>query len=232
MAEKGSGFGVESERPPMDTTVAVVANESVGPDTYAVTFESPEDFTAEAGQFVKISADIEGEGHARFYTLSSPDTEGTFETTIEVDEEGGPFSAYLAGLAEGDEVAVQGPYGDEHYEGEGRVVVLAGGPGVGPAVALSEAALADGNEAAVVYAHEGLPAHQARLNAAADEGVTVEMVDAGDVAAFEEAVDEAVTTATDEQLFVYGFADFVEVARNAIDAAGGDADEAKVENFG
>ena len=89
----------------MDTTVTVVENESVGPDTYAVTFDSPEGFEAKPGQFVKISAEVEGEGYARFYTLSSPDTEETFETTIEVDEEGGPFSAHLAGLEAGDEVA-------------------------------------------------------------------------------------------------------------------------------
>ncbi|MEF8801910.1 MAG: FAD-binding oxidoreductase [Halolamina sp.] len=216
----------------MDTTVAVVDNESVGPDTYAITFESPEEFTGLPGQFVKISADIEGEGHARFYTLSSPDTEETFETTIEVDEEGGPFSAYLAGLSAGDEVAVDGPYGDEHYEGESRVVVVSGGPGVGPAVAISEAALADGNEAAVIYAHEGMPAHQARLNDVADTGASVEMVDAGDVEAFEAAVDEAVTGTDGEQLFVYGFAEFVAAAREAIAEAGGEPDTAKVENFG
>ena len=216
----------------MDATVAVVDNESVGPDTYAITFESPEEFTALPGQFVKISADIEGEGYARFYTLSSPDTADTFETTIEVDEEGGPFSAYLAGLSEGDAVEVDGPYGDEHYEGESRAVVLAGGPGVGPAVAISEAALADGNDAAVVYAHEGMPAHQARLTDVVDAGASVEMVDAGDMDAFAAAVDDAVTGAEGEQLFVYGFADFVAAAREAIADAGGEPDAAKVENFG
>jgi ferredoxin-NADP reductase len=216
----------------MDTTVAVVATESVGPDTYAVTFDSPEGFDGLPGQFVKLSADIDGESHARFYTLSSPDTEGTFETTIEVDEEGGPFSAYLAGLEQGDEVAVQGPFGDEHYEEEERVVVLAGGPGVGPAVAIGEAASADGNEAAVVYRHEGMPAHQARLNALADAGAAVEMVDAADESAFDAAVAEGVTADEGEQVFVYGFAGFVEAARKAIEAAGGDPDGAKVENFG
>ncbi|MFB6220461.1 MAG: FAD-dependent oxidoreductase [Halolamina sp.] len=216
----------------MDATVAVVCNESVGPDTYAVTFESPEGFDGLPGQFVKLSAEVEGEDHARFYTLSSPDAEETFETTIEVDEAGGPFSAYLAGLSEGDEVAVEGPYGDEHYEGESRVVVLAGGPGVGPAVAIGEAALADGNEAAVVYRHEGMPAHQARLNDLADAGASVEMISGTDAAAFEAAVDEAVTGAADEQVFVYGFASFVETAREAIAVAGGDPAGAKVENFG
>lgn len=216
----------------MDTTVTVVDNESVGPDTYAVTFESPEGFDGKPGQFVKLSTDIDGEGHARFYTLSSPDTEETFETTIEVDEEGGPFSAHLAGLESGDEIAVQGPFGDHHYEGETRVVVLAGGPGVGPAVAIGEAAAADGNEAAVVYAHEGMPAHQERLNGLADAGAEVLMVDAGDMESFEEAVDDVVTGDGHEQLFIYGFADFVAAAREAVEAAGGDLEGVKVENFG
>lgn len=216
----------------MDTTVTVVENESVGPDTYAVTFESPDGFDAKPGQFVKLSADVDGEGYARFYTLSSPDTAETFEVTIEVDEEGGPFSAHLAGLEADDEVAVEGPFGDHHYEGEARVVVLAGGPGVGPAVAIGEAAIADGNDAAVVYAHEGIPAHQARLNDLESAGAAVQMVDAGDVEAFEAAVDESVTAAPGEQLFVYGFADFVAAASEAVAAAGGDADGAKVENFG
>ncbi len=236
----------------MDTTVGVVANESVGPDTYAVTFESPPAFDGLPGQFVKLSADIDGEGHARFYTLSSPDTEETFETTIEVDAAGGPFSAHLADLQEGDEVAVEGPYGNEHYEGEARVVVLAGGPGVGPAVAIGEAALEDDNDAVVVYQHDGVPAHQARLNALASAGASVDLVDvdepdlddaggeveaseeadAGGENAFEAAVDDAVTAIADEQVFVYGFADFVATARTAIEAAGGDPDDAKVENFG
>ena len=216
----------------MDTTVTVVDNESVGPDTYAVTFDSPEGFEGKPGQFVKLSADIEGEGHARFYTLSSPDTEGTFETTIEVDEEGGPFSAFLANLETGDEVAVQGPFGDHHFDGEPRVVVLAGGPGVGPAVAIGEAAVEAGSEAAVVYSHDGLPAHQARLSDLEEAGVEVLMVDAGDHDGFGDAIEEVVTGADDEQLFVYGFADFVAAAREGIEAAGGDVDGAKVENFG
>jgi len=216
----------------MDTTVTVVENESVGPDTYAVRFESPDGFDGKPGQFVKLSTDIDGEGHARFYTLSSPDTEETFETTIEVDEAGGPFSAHLAGLESGDEIDCEGPFGDHHYEGESRAVVLAGGPGVGPAVAIGEAAVADGHEAAVVYAHEGMPAHQKRLNELEAAGAEVRMVDAGDVESFEEAVDDVVTTAADEQLFVYGFADFVAAAREAIEAAGGELEGVKVENFG
>jgi 3-phenylpropionate/trans-cinnamate dioxygenase ferredoxin reductase subunit len=35
-----------------------------------------------------------------------------------------------------------------------------------------------------------------------------------------------------EQLFVYGFADFLDAATSAIEASGVDPDDAKVENFG
>lgn len=214
----------------MDTTVTVVDSESVGPDTVALTFESPESFEAHPGQFVKLSATIDGEGYARFYTLSSPDVAETFEVTVEVAEEGGPFSAHLAALAEGDELAIEGPYGNSHYEGESRVVVLAGGPGVGPAVAIAEAATADGNEVAVVYRHADAPAHEKRLSALRDDGASVTLL-AGDDD-ITDAVADAVTGDADEQLFVYGFAPFVEAAVSAIEAAGGDADGAKVENFG
>jgi ferredoxin-NADP reductase len=46
------------------------------------------------------------------------------------------------------------------------------------------------------------------------------------------AVGEALTNGDDEQVFVYGFADFLEAATDAIAAGGGAPDEAKTENFG
>ncbi|SEO40038.1 Ferredoxin-NADP reductase [Halogranum amylolyticum] len=212
----------------MDATVTVTAANPVGPDTVAIEFESPEGFDAEPGQFVKLSATIDGEGYARFYTLSSPDVSDTFEVTVGIDsEEGGPFSEFLADLGEGDEVAMSGPYGSDHYEGESRVVVLAGGPGVGPAVAIAERALADGHEAAVVY-KDGDPAHEERLTALEAADAEVVVTD-GDIT---DAVAEAVTGAEGEQVFVYGFAAFVDEALEALEAAGGDVDGTKVENFG
>jgi ferredoxin-NADP reductase len=212
----------------MDATVTVTAVDSVGSDTISIEFESPEGFSAEPGQFVKLSATIDGEGYARFYTLSSPTVQETFEVTVGIDDaEAGPFSKFLADLSEGDDVEMSGPYGSDHYEGESRVVVLAGGPGVGPAVAIAERALADGHEAAVVYKDDD-PAHEERLTAleAADADV---VVTDGDIT---DAVADAVTSAEGEQLFVYGFAGFVDEAVEAIEAAGGDVDGTKIENFG
>ena len=209
----------------------VVDRESVGPDTFTLTFETPAGFEGLAGQFVRLSAEVSGESYARFYTLSAPGTEDTFEITVEVAPEGGPFSDFLADLAPGDEVAVAGPYGDEHYDGESRAVVLAGGPGIGAAVAIAEAAVANDAEAAVVYQYDDEPAHTERLDALVDAGADVTMLEAEDDA-FAAAVDDAVTNAPGEGVFVYGFAAFVETATDAIEAAGGDPDGANVESFG
>lgn len=213
---------------PIETTVADV--EEAGPNAVAIALETPADFEAEPGQFVRLSTVVDGETEARFYTVSSPDVEGTFEFTVGFDpEEGGTLSEYLLGLEPGDEVTIAGPFGNDYYEGEPRVVVLAGGPGVGPAVAIAERALTDGGEAAVVYLDDD-PIHESRLAALAAAGADVFLL--ADPAEFPDAVGAAVTGAAGEQVFVYGFADFLEDAAAAIEAAGGDPGDAKTENFG
>jgi len=208
----------------MDATVAVRSVTEVGPDTVAVTLDSPAGFDGKPGQFVKLTAVVGDEEESRFYTISSPDTDDAFETTVGLD--GGDFSAHLAALAEGDEIEMAGPFGDDYYEGEARALVLAGGPGVGPAVAIAEAALAAGNEAAVVY-RDDEPAHTERLDELRERGASVVVTD-GNVA---DAVAAAVTGGDGEQAFVYGFADFVDEAAIALEAAGY-AGDAKIENFG
>ncbi|SDY28298.1 FAD-dependent oxidoreductase [Halopenitus persicus] len=215
----------------MDAAVVIASIDEVGTDTIAVEFESPDGFEAEPGQFIKLTGTVDGEEYSRFYTLSSPDVEGTFETTIEIDhEEGGPFSAYLASLEPGDELEMSGPFGSDHYEGERRVVVLAGGPGIGPAVGIGERALADGNEAAIVY-RDDAPAHRERLADLEDRGATVRLLEDG-TADLADAVSDVATGAPEEQVFVYGFASFIEDVEAALEAAGSGIDGAKVENFG
>ncbi len=211
----------------MEATVAVRSVESVGQDTAAITFESPAAFEAQPGQFVKLTGVVDDEEYSRFYTLSSPDVTETFEITVEITEEGGPFSAHLANLSPGDELEMTGPFGKDYYEGEPRVVVIAGGPGIGPAVGIGERARAAGAEVAIVYQDEA-PAHTARLETLEERGADVWITD-DDI---EEFVETAVTGDEDEQVFVYGFADFVDAAVDAIEAAGGVPDGAKIENFG
>jgi len=214
----------------MEFTGTVDAVRTVGSETVALEVSAPAAFDARPGQFVRLSATVDGTDVARFYTVSSPETDGEFETTVGLDggsEEGPDFAGYLADLSSGDELAVTGPFGDEYYEGESRAVVLAGGPGVGPTVAIAERAVAAGNEAAVVYRTDA-PAHEDRLSALRDQGVSVTVTE-GAIGA---AVADVVTDADGEQAFVYGFADFVDEAEGALETAGRNPDEAKVENFG
>ena len=212
-----------------ETELTVAAVERVGTDTVAFDFESPESFDAQPGQFVKLTVAVDGEDESRFYTISSPDVEDTFEITVEIDPDGevGPV---LEELSAGESVRLSGPFGSDYYQGEDPVVVLAGGPGVGPAVAIAERALDDGHDAVVVY-RDDEPVHSERIERLRDRGATVAVLDS-DV-----ALAETVTNALDEhgrdsQLFVYGFAEFIDAATSAIESAGGDADGAKIENFG
>jgi 3-phenylpropionate/trans-cinnamate dioxygenase ferredoxin reductase subunit len=212
-----------------DTTLTVAAVDSVGADTIAVEIASPADFAAQPGQFVKLTLDTPNGEESRFYTVSSPNVEETFEITVEIDPEGA-LGPVLADLEAGDTIEVSGPFGSDFYEGEDPVVVLAGGPGVGPAVAIAERALEDGHEAVVVYRDES-PVHVDRLDALREHGATVAVLD--DDESLSVAVESAVDNhGVDSQFFVYGFADFIDAATSAIEAAGGDTSTAKIENFG
>ncbi|ELZ36878.1 FAD-dependent oxidoreductase [Halorubrum tebenquichense] len=214
----------------MDTTATVESVASVGADTYALRFRAPDGFAAEPGQFVKLGTEIDGESVARFYTLSSPHVDDAFEVTVGIDpDEGGDFSAFLADAEAGTEMTLSGPYGDQHYDGEARAVVIAGGPGIGPAVAIAERALDEGAEAAVVYRDDDV-AHADRIEALRERGAAVHLLGADEP--LTDAVADVLTGADGETAFVYGFADLVADAEAAVDAAGGDADAAKVENFG
>jgi len=207
-----------------ETDARVLAVREVGPDAIALDIETPEGFDARPGQFVKLT----GTGESRFYTISSPEITDTFEVTIEVDPEG-TLGPWLAERESGDTVGVTGPFGNAYYEDEPRVIVLAGGPGVGPAVGIAERALAEGGTAAVVYLDDA-PVHEDRLATLADAGADVFVLSAAE--GLTDAAAQVITGDADEQVFVYGFADFLDLATTAIDAAGGDSEGAKVENFG
>jgi ferredoxin-NADP reductase len=210
------------------TRTPIEAVRSVGPDAIALDIETPADFDARPGQFVKLSLDVDGERLSRFYTLSSPGVAESFEITIAVDPEG-DVGPRLAALEPGDSVTVAGPLGNAYYEDEPRTTILAGGPGIGPAIGIAERTLDDGGESAVVYRDDD-PIHGERLAALDDAGATVFLLDEGEP--MTGVVENALAGTPGEQVFIYGFADFLDVATDALQAAGGDPDRAKVENFG
>lgn len=224
-----STFQHDVDNPNMeDVPVTVAAVTSVGADAKVIEFETPDGFEARPGQFVKLGAVVDGEEMSRFYTISSADVDETFDVTIEIDPEG-EFGPYLNELDAGETLTMSGPYGSDYYEDEPRVVVLAGGPGVGPAIGIARRAVQDGGEAAIVYRDDD-PIHEDALSTLESEGVTVHVLDAD--ADMTDTVADVVTGGDGEQVFIYGFADFLDAATAAIESTGISPEAAKVENFG
>lgn len=218
------------------TEVTVAAVEEVGTRTVALTLETPEGFDAEPGQFLLVRATVDGSEERRssgnrseageveetgYYTLSSPDTDGTMEITVEYVPEG-TLAPWLAERTAGDTVEIEGPFGDVRYTGEGDAVVLAEGPGIGPAVGIAERAREDGHDATVVFWGED-PPHRDRLDALEADGATVLVV---------ESLDEAVDSLTesDATVYVFGFESFVRDAKTVAEATG--AVDVRAESFG
>jgi ferredoxin-NADP reductase len=201
--------------------VTVDAVETVGERTVALELRTPEGFDAEPGQFLLVRATVEGIEETGYYTLSSPDTDGTMEVTVEYVPEG-TLAPWLAERKPGDTVEIEGPFGDVRYTGAGPAVVLAEGPGIGPAVGIAERARASDHDATVVFWGQD-PPHRDRLDALEADGATVLLV---------ESLDEAADTlaAADATVYVFGFESFVRDAKTVADAVG--VDDLRAESFG
>lgn len=213
----------------MDEHAVVVRDvRSVGDDAVALALETPDGFDALPGQFVRVLARVGDEGDdpvARYYTLSSPTVEGTFEITVAVDPDG-DLSPWLADREPGDRVRIEGPFGDVSYDDEGDVLVLAGGPGVGPALGIGKRALDRGHAVTIVYRDES-PIHEDRLGALSDAGAVVRVLGPDDD--LESALGDGVGAV---ETYVFGFQDFVDDARTALEAVGVDPADVQVESFG
>lgn len=205
-------------------SVTVESIEDVGSENVAITLSSPAGFDALPGQFVLVKATVDGEEETGYYTISSPDVEDTFEVTVAVEPEG-TLGPWLADRDAGDEVTIEGPYGDIQYGGDDDAVVLASGPGIGPAVGIGERAAASGRDVAIVYGGDE-PPHRARLDALEADGATILVTDELDDVA------GRLPSVSPDQVYVFGFNEFVEEAQRALSDAGIDPDAAEIESFG
>ncbi|MFB6113001.1 MAG: FAD-dependent oxidoreductase [Halodesulfurarchaeum sp.] len=208
-----------------DVAVPVRSVSTVGPTSVAVAFETPAGFDAFPGQFVQVSARIDGELVQRFFTLSSKDVEETVEITVGVDPSG-TLSPWLADREPGDTVRISGPFGEVYYEGDSPAVVLGAGPGIGPAVGIGERALEEDEPIGIVHPEE-TDVHRDRLDALEKRGAFIYTVEDDLETAIQSAMDEV-----DGALYVYGFSPFVTKAVRGIEAAGYDSDAANIESFG
>jgi ferredoxin-NADP reductase len=202
--------------------VTIEAVETVGERTVALELETPDGFDAEPGQFLLIRATVDGVEETGYYTISSPDTDGTMEVTVEYVPEG-TLAPWLAERRPGDTIEVEGPFGDVRYTGEGSVVILAEGPGIGPAVGIAERARATDHDATVVFWGRD-PPHRDRLDALETDGATVLLVESLDEAA------DTLAAAGDATVYVFGFESFVRDAKTVAEAAG--VDTLRAESFG
>jgi len=202
-------------------TVTVEAVEAVGDQTVALRLTAPDDFDAAPGQFVLVRSD----GDAGYYTLSSPYVDDGFEITVGYPLDESPEESLGTWLAEretGDELEIEGPLGNVQYRGDGDVLVYAAGPGIGPAVGIAERAVDAGHDATVVFRGDA-PPHRERLDALAEAGATVAVVD---------VLDDAHLDVPTESVFVFGFDDFVADVSALLESAGRNPDEAAIESFG
>lgn len=119
--------------------------EKVSPDTFRFRFELPSSkhrLGFEIGQYVYLSARIDGEFVKRPYTpITLDDTEGYFDLLIKIYPSG-KMGQHLSSLSLGHAVDVSGPVGNFLYRGDGlfqvravekrvsQLVLIAGGSGL------------------------------------------------------------------------------------------------------
>jgi ferredoxin-NADP reductase len=204
------------------TAVTVDAVEEVGTRTVALELRTPDGFDAEPGQFLLVRATVDGVEETGYYTLSSPDTEETMEITVEAPPES-TLARWLAERTPGDTVEIEGPFGDVRYTGDGAAVVLAEGPGIGPAVGICERARRDGHDATLVFWGAD-PPHRERLDALNADGATVLVVDSLNDPGVVDALSTDGATA-----YAFGFESFV---RDATAVAEGVGTDLRAESFG
>jgi ferredoxin-NADP reductase len=201
----------------------IVGREDAGENTVAITVESPPDFEAYPGQFVLVRATIDGEEETGYYTISSPEIGDSFEMTVEYHPDG-TLGPWLEERSVGEELTVEGPFGDVTYRGEDDAVVIAGGPGIGPAVGIAERARDADRDATIVFGGQN-PAHADRLADLEAAGAT--MIRTDDLGDAIESLDLSAGT-----IYVFGFQGFVEETKAALTAAGVDLDAVEIESFG
>lgn len=122
-------------------------------DSVAITFDIPTDatekFTFQAGQYLTLRADVNGQDIRRSYSIAEAQNGSMTVGVKRVDE--GEFSTYAQALTAGDSVEVMPPEGRFICDELGSVVLIAAGSGITPMVAIAADVLERGDEVTLVY---------------------------------------------------------------------------------
>lgn len=120
------------------------------PDSVCIEFKLPqgERLQYQAGQYITVSKWLNGEQQTRCYSLCTKPEVGTLKIGVRRTSDG-LVSGFLNNeLKAGDELIVQGPFGDFVYPAavprdHDKLVLIAGGSGITPILAITETALAE-----------------------------------------------------------------------------------------
>jgi len=139
-------FQLEGQFANMLLTVSEIVR--LTPSSVSISFKNPEGapLNYRAGQYVTISKWINGLQESRCYSLCGNPDSGVLTIGVKATN-GGVMSNYLnQKLSVGDSLLVQGPFGDFIFPNNGAVqteeiVLIAGGSGITPILAIAEKAL-------------------------------------------------------------------------------------------
>lgn len=154
---------------PMPARVTSVT--ATGVDAAVVTLRVPRRLPMhEPGQFLTVEVDIDGTRHLRCFTITSLPQRGRVELTIQARSDGVVSRWFVDRARRGDLVGVSRPEGSFCLTGgDGPVLMLSGGSGVTPMVAVLRA-LAAGVAAGTPGRHDVVLVHHATSSEAVLHG--------------------------------------------------------------
>ncbi len=128
------------------------------PDIKSIRFTRPQGFNYLAGQYMFITLGSGSDQMTKHFTISSSPTEGFLEITKRLT--GHEFANALADLRIGDNVSMDGPYGNFTFQGEyHKVGMLSGGIGITPLRSMVKYSIDRGLETSIILLysnrHEG-----------------------------------------------------------------------------
>jgi len=131
------------------------------------------------GIFSMPDCEIEGKG-TRYFSVASIDDENTVKFATRIPEDCSHFKENLAKLKEGDEIDMDGPYGEFNFQDDQTpVIIVVGGVGITPVRALFKE-LEKGNDRIVklIYSTRGRHLFKEELCAIADanDKITIDFV--------------------------------------------------------
>lgn len=120
-----------------------------GSDAVCITFDAPDDFQWQPGQYLTLRSTIDGQDIRRSYSIASFPDQPLCVGVKRVD--GGAFSTFAQALTRGKTLQVMPPEGRFCPRGEQSLLLVAAGSGITPMISIAAEALARGAEVTLVY---------------------------------------------------------------------------------